>query len=58
MAEVLLVQSKVKEYLKAKGVNVSGDFAEQASKKIAAHLDIAVDRCKANGRKTIRGYDF
>ena len=58
MAEMLLVQSKVKEYLKTKGVNVSGDFAEQASAKIAVMLDTAVERCKANGRKTIRGYDF
>lgn len=55
---MLVVQSKVKEYLKSKDVNVSGSFADEASKKIEKMLDEAVERCKANGRKTIRGYDF
>ena len=58
MTEILVVQSKVKDYLKTKNVNVSGDFAEALSKHVAKELDMAVERCKANGRKTVRGYDI
>ncbi len=58
MTEMLVVQSKIKEELKKMGVNVAGDFAEALSKHVAHHLKEAAERAKANGRKTVRGYDI
>ena len=58
MGDMLVVQSKVKEAAKREGVNVAGDFADALSVKVEAMVKEAVNRAKANGRKTIRGYDL
>lgn len=58
MAEMLVVQSKIKEVAKKHDVNVSGDFADSLSKKVEGMICDAVNRAKANGRKTLRGYDL
>jgi len=60
MGEMLVVQSKVKEFLqkKAKGMRVSGDFAEALSKKVEELVVEASKRAKANGRNTIRPCDL
>ena len=58
MADVLVVQSKVKEFLKKKGCNTSGELADALSKNVEWLLNKAVDRCKSNGRKTIKGSDL
>jgi histone H3/H4 len=58
MGDVLVVQSKVREAVKNGGANMSGDFAEALSAKVADMVSKAVERAKANGRKTVRGYDL
>ncbi len=58
MADMLVVNSKVKDYVKGKGLNSSGDLSEALSKKVAKLLDEAMERTKANGRKTVRPEDI
>ena len=56
--DILVVQSKVREYIKSKGdMNIGGDVFESVSAKVAMVLDMACDRAKANGRKTVQGKD-
>jgi histone H3/H4 len=56
--ETVIVQSKMKDYLRAKGVNVSSDVLEALNAVVHHMMDAAVHRTKENGRKTVRGYDF
>ncbi len=56
--EVLVVQSKVKETIKKHGMNTAGDFVEALSKEVEALIKKAVERAKANGRKTVRAADL
>jgi len=58
MVEILVVQSKIKEVSRKMDMNMSGDFAEVLSKKVEAMVKEAGNRAKANGRKTLRGYDL
>lgn len=53
-----VVRSKVHEYLKSKGVNVAGDAVDGLDAVVKWHLDKAVERTQANGRKTVRPVDF
>lgn len=54
----LAVTSRVKEYIKAKGLRSDGDLDTAVSNMIAAKLDKAVQRCKDNGRQTVRPADL
>ncbi len=56
MAELLVVRSKIKDA--AKGMNVSGDFADALSSLVDWHIKKACDRAKANGRKTVQARDL
>lgn len=56
--EVIVVQSKFKEALKAHGVNVAADALEGANAILHWYLDQAAQRAKSNGRKTVRAHDF
>jgi len=56
MAEMLVVRSKIKDC--AGDCNVAGDFAEALSKEVESLVKKAVDRAKANGRKTITPRDL
>lgn len=56
--EVFAVTSKVKEYIKSKGCQTSGDAVEELNKKIKCLLDQAVCRVKANGRATVKPQDL
>lgn len=56
MAELLVVRSKIKDY--AKECNVSSDFADALSKCVERKITQAVQRCKDNGRKTLRPCDI
>ena len=56
MAEMLVIRSKIKDY--CKDCNVSGDFAEALSKKVEGLVSDAVERAKANGRKTVQARDL
>ena len=58
MAETLVVSSKVKDFVKGKGLNSSGDLADALSAKVAALLEDAAKRTEANGRKTMRPEDL
>ena len=59
MAEdILVVASKVKDYIKSKGCQTAGDSIEALSKKVACKLDKAIARAKENGRVTVKPYDL
>ena len=56
MTELLIVRSKLKEF--AKGMNVSGDFAEALHKEVVNIINRAMERAKANKRNTIQPRDI
>jgi len=56
--EVLVVQSKFKEALKAHGVNVASDAMIGANDILHWYVSQAATRAKNNGRKTVRAHDF
>jgi histone H3/H4 len=58
--EVLFVKSKVREYIKGKGLNTSSGIldGEDLNAMIVWMLDKAVTRAKANGRKTVKARDL
>ena len=58
MADALVVGSKVKEAIKAEGMNTAGDVIEGLSAIVADLVKKAAARAKANGRKTVRAADF
>jgi histone H3/H4 len=55
--EMLIVGSKVKNYIKTKGLMSSSDVLDDLNKAVYALLDKAAERAKANGRKTVQGRD-
>ena len=59
-ADALFVKSKVREYIKSKGCNTSGELIDGASLNNAMLeiLDKAIGRAKANGRKTVQEKDL
>ena len=57
--EVLVVVSKLKTYIKEKAdMNTSGDVAEILSHKLRRFCDQAIEKAKADNRKTVMGKDF
>ncbi len=52
----LIVKAKVKE--EAKGMNVSGDFAEALDTEVKSLIGKAVKRAESNGRKTVQARDL
>jgi len=58
--EVLFVKSKIREYIKGKGCNTSGDVIDgpALNEVIVTILDAAIGRAKANGRKTVQEKDL
>ncbi|MEK6836012.1 MAG: DUF1931 domain-containing protein [Nanoarchaeota archaeon] len=62
MAESLVVRSRLKEvvnkYGKDKVGNISGDFAQELSKKVEELIAQAVKRAEANGRRTVQSRDL
>ncbi len=58
MAELLVFGSRVKEIIKKSKMNMGGDFAKALSKEVEALVKKAIQRAKANGRKTVRPYDL
>ena len=59
-ADVLFVKSKIRDYIKSKGCNTSGDLVEgpALNNVITDILDKAIARAKANGRKTVQEKDL
>ena len=58
MAEILVVQSKVRDMIKGHGCSTSGDAVEALSTEVNRIITRAVERTKANGRKTVKGSDI
>jgi len=56
--EMLVVVSKVKEYIKSKKMMTSGDLPQALSNELYGLLDKAIKRCKANKRATVRADDL
>jgi len=56
--DILLVKSKVREYIKTIGdYNVGGDFIDSLNVRVQALIKEATDRTAQNGRKTVQGKD-
>jgi len=55
--DVLVVASKVKAYVKAKGCMCSAEVMQAASECVCCCLDAAVKRAKANRRRTVKAQD-
>lgn len=57
--EVLVVASKLKNYIRSKsGMNTSGSVLEKLSDQIRGMCDQAIERARADGRKTVMDRDF
>ena len=56
--EVLVVASKVKAYIKSKGMMTSSDAIAALSDSVYAILDAAAKRTKANRRSTVKPQDL
>jgi len=56
--EVLVVTSKVKDYIKSLGLQSSGEVVPALSDKIYAILDESAERTKNNNRATVRPHDL
>lgn len=60
IVEDLFIKSKVRNYIKSKGCNTSGDLIDgpALNNAIIDILDKAVARAKANNRKTVKAKDL
>ncbi|MFX1237458.1 MAG: hypothetical protein ACFFAS_19040 [Promethearchaeota archaeon] len=60
VVDALFVKSKVRDYIKSKGCNTSGDVidGDALNNAITALLDAAIKRAKANNRKTVQEKDL
>lgn len=59
MSEVLVVASKVKQYIKGKGdLNCSAAVMDALSEIIRAECDRAIENAKKDKRKTLMDRDF
>ena len=62
MVDSLVVRSRLKEvvnkYGKDKVSNISGDFAQELSKKVEELIAQAVKRAESNGRRTVQSRDI
>ena len=56
--EVLVVASKVKAYVKSKGMMTSSDAIEALSEEVYKTLDAAIERTEANRRSTVKPQDL
>jgi histone H3/H4 len=57
-APMMVIQSKMKEYLSSLGLRSSGDVADGLNEKVTDVLSAAAERCKSNGRSTVRASDL
>lgn len=57
-SEVLVVGSKVREYIKSKGLMCSSEVLGAVNCCVYACIDRAADRAKENGRKTLQARDI
>jgi hypothetical protein len=57
-ASNIVVGSKVKDAVRNAGVRSAGDLVDALNSKVHRMLSDAVERCKANGRGTVRPQDL
>ncbi len=55
--DVLVVASKVREYVKSNKCNTSGEFIGELSNTVYDLIDKAISRAQGNNRKTIQAKD-
>ena len=55
--DVLVVASKVREYVKSNDCNTSGEFISELSNTVYDLIDKAITRAQGNNRKTIQAKD-
>ena len=55
--EVLVVGSKVREYVKSKGCMTSSELIGALNEQVYCLLNSAVSRAQGNGRKTVAARD-
>ncbi len=55
MAEMLVVRSKVKDYVAKKKMRMGGDALDVLNKEVARLLDKAVERAKEAKAGTVKG---
>lgn len=58
MAEILVVTSKVKNYIKEAGMNTAASVAEALSDKVRRVCDEAMANARSAKRKTVRDTDI
>ena len=59
MGDMLVVTSKVKKMIKEKaGFNTSSTLVEALSNKVASLCEVAIEKAKADGRKTVMDRDL
>lgn len=58
MAETLVVQSKIREIIKAQDCSTSEEAIQAISAEVERLVTKAIERTKANGRKTVKGSDI
>ena len=56
--ESLVIGSKIKAYVKEKGLMCSGDLPDAVSDAVRKLLDAACERTNANKRSTVRPCDL
>ncbi|MEW6041109.1 MAG: hypothetical protein AB1633_06275 [Elusimicrobiota bacterium] len=55
MAEILVVASKVKKFIKAQGLRSSPGYLEGLSKKVEEIIKASIDKVKADAKKKTLG---
>ena len=56
--DVLVVASKIREYVKSNDCNTSGEFIGELCNTVYDLIDKAIDRAQGNNRKTIQTKDI
>ena len=54
-SDSIVIRSKLRDVVK--GLNISGDFASALDEEVKAIINKAVERAKANNRKTLLAKD-
>lgn len=55
--DVLVVASKIREYVKSNDCNTSGEFISELSNTVYDLIDKAINRAQGNNRKTVQAKD-
>ncbi len=55
--DILVVASKIREYVKNSGANTSGEFIGELSNTVYCLIDKAISRAQSNNRKTVQAKD-